>query len=26
MIYESIFVNIWNSLPKSLVDACTVNI
>ena len=29
-IYESIFfsariVNIWNSLPNSVVDACTVN-
>jgi len=29
MTYESIFsariVNIWNSLPNSIVDACTVN-
>ena len=29
MIYERIFsvriVNIWNSLPNSVVDACTVN-
>ena len=30
MTYESIFfsarnVNIWNSLPNSVVDACTVN-
>jgi len=29
MTYESIFsahiVNIWNSLPISVVDACTVN-
>jgi len=30
MIYASIFfsariVNIWNSLPNSVVDACTVN-
>ena len=30
MTYESIFfsariVNVWNSLPNSVVDACTVN-
>jgi len=30
MIYEGIFfsahtVNVWNSLPNSVVDACTVN-